>query len=226
MDTTSFDQALAAAALEMASGSSVPATLDRAVALAMETIESCDAVVVSLFEAGSGRTVAASEESVLDAVQEQFELGAGPALTAYADREPVYSGDLSTDPRWPEYGASVAHRVGLWTVYAMPLTVRDKPMGVLAIYSKRTDAFDEEEIAAAQLVAAHAAVALAGSLSQENMSAALASRTLIGQATGIVMERFSLDATSAFAVLRRLSQAENVKLRDIAARVLDTGSLD
>ena len=53
------------------------------------------------------------------------------------------------------------------------------------------------------------------------MNRAVATRTTIGQAQGILMERFDIDADQAFSVLRRYSQAENVPLREVAARLVD-----
>jgi AmiR/NasT family two-component response regulator len=73
-----------------------------------------------------------------------------------------------------------------------------------------------------QTIAALAAVALARSINDEQLASALATRTTIGQAIGIVMERYQLDADDAFSVLRRISSQDNIKLRDLAAHVVAT----
>ncbi len=71
--------------------------------------------------------------------------------------------------------------------------------------------------------AAQAAVALRSAQTEQHLRAAMAARNLIGQAQGILMERFQLTAEQAFAVLSRVSQQSNVKLRDVAQRLIDTG---
>jgi GAF domain-containing protein len=225
MEPIHFDRQLAEAALEMARRPSVPTTVDRAVQLALDVIVTCDAAAVSLFEDNKATTVAASEEAIREVVEQQFRIGAGPSISAYTSREPVYSPALVDDPRWPEYGALMSQHVGLNCAYAVPLAIRDKPVGVLSVFGKKPDAFDEDDRSTAQVIAAHAAVAVAESVGQEQLEAALNSRTVIGQATGVVMERWGLDAAAAFSVLRRLSQTHNVKIRDIAARIVETGQL-
>ncbi len=73
--------------------------------------------------------------------------------------------------------------------------------------------------------ATHVAVALSGALETESLRTALASRTVIGQATGIVMERFDLAPDLAFGVLSRLSQEKNRKIRDLAEELVRTRKL-
>lgn len=86
-------------------------------------------------------------------------------------------------------------------------------------------ALGEGDLAVAEEVAVHARVALAAWDSADDLARGLASRSVIGQAQGILMERFSLDADRAFQVLRRHSQDGNVKLVEVARRVIETGAL-
>lgn len=73
------------------------------------------------------------------------------------------------------------------------------------------------------MLAAHAAAAIVASQEQSHLQAALLTRDRIGQAKGIIMERFGVDDVRAFDMLRQLSQEGNAKLIDIAQRVIDTG---
>ena len=73
------------------------------------------------------------------------------------------------------------------------------------------------------MFAAHAAVALASAQTEEQLRSAIASRTLLGQAQGILMERYRLTPEKSFEVLRRVSQDSNVKVRDVAQRLVETG---
>ena len=112
------------------------------------------------------------------------------------------------------------------SLYALPLTRSGRPLGVLLAFAKTAGAFDEEDQETARILAIHATAQVADAVEHQQLERALSSRTVIGQATGIVMERYGLDSVKAFGVLRRLSQTENVKLRDIAAQVVESGQVD
>jgi len=225
MKPTRFDQKLASAVLEMSQEPALPATLDRVVALIVDLVESCDAAAVLLSEDQSRATVVASDQALQALVEEHLELESAPVWTAFTHQEPVYSADLSVDSRWTAFGEQMSQRLGLHSVYAFPLPRpdrQDQTLAVVVAYGKRIDGFDAEDQTTVGILATHATAALADAVHHQQLKTALNSRTVIGQATGIVMERFGLDAAQAFGVLRRLSQAENVKVRDIAARVVET----
>ena len=61
-----------------------------------------------------------------------------------------------------------------------------------------------------------------GSRQGEQLESALSTRDRIGQAKGIIMERFGVDDVQAFEMLRRLSQDSNTRLIEVAQRVIDT----
>ena len=96
-------------------------------------------------------------------------------------------------------------------------------LGALNLYSLEVGGFDGQDRAAGLMFAAHAAVALRSAQTEEQLRSAIASRTVLGQAQGILMERYKLSAERSFEVLRRVSQDANVKLRDVAQRLVDTG---
>ena len=96
-------------------------------------------------------------------------------------------------------------------------------LGALNLYAPKPRGFDAESRGEGLAFAAQAAVALRSAQNEEHLRAAMATRNLIGQAQGILMERFKLTAEQAFAVLSRISQQSNVKLRDVAQRLIDTG---
>lgn len=225
MKPTTFNQILASAVLEMTSEPSIPATLERVVALVMDSIESCDAAAALLVEDQARVTVVASDESLSDLVAGHVELESAPAWTAYTRQEPVESPDLAVDSRWPALAETMSQRLGIHSLYAVPLTGPARPLGVLVAYGKKADAFGEEDQETVRILATHATAVLVDAVQQQQMQAALSTRTVIGQATGIVMERYGLDDAAAFGVLRRLSQTENQKLRDIAAQVVETGHI-
>ncbi|WP_142063664.1 ANTAR domain-containing protein [Pseudonocardia kunmingensis] len=100
-----------------------------------------------------------------------------------------------------------------------------RELGALNLYSDRVDAFDDESEHVGLLLASHAAVAMAGAQQQENLRAAIATRDLIGQAKGILMERYKVSEDQAFAILVRASQNANRKLRDVAEQLGSSGEL-
>lgn len=225
MKPTTFHQMLASAVLELTSEPSIPTTLDRVVTLVVEVIEACDAAALLVFEDHTRTTVVASDESLRDLVAHHVEREAAPSWTAYTQQEAIYSGNLDLESRWPTMAESMTHRLGIHSLYALPLTGPARPLGVLVAYGKTVDAFDEEDQETVRILATHATTVLADAVAKQQLQTALSSRTVIGQATGIVMERYGLDAAAAFTVLRRLSQSENRKLRDIAAHVVETGQV-
>ena len=99
------------------------------------------------------------------------------------------------------------------------LFVEGDNLGALNLYAATAGAFTKESETVGQIFATHAAVALAGAQQEHQLSTALASRDIIGQAKGIVMERFHIDADHAFALITRLSQEQNIKLHTIATQL-------
>lgn len=108
---------------------------------------------------------------------------------------------------------------------AFQLYVEGDNLGALNLYAGTAGAFDDESEHVGLLFAAHAAIAYAGVRTQFQLQRAIATRELIGQACGILMERYKLSADRAFAVLVRTSQTGNVKLRDVADQLIHTGEL-
>jgi GAF domain-containing protein len=159
---------------------------------------------------------------VLDALQER--LKQGPCMDAVWDHDVVLVDDVGTDPRWPEFAREAAE-VGVGSMMCFQLFVEGDQLGALNVYATRPGAFDEESEEIGQILAGHAAVALAGAEHEEHLRAGMNNRDLIGQAKGVLMERHKLTADQAFGVLARVSQELNRKLIDIAGEVTDTGAI-
>ena len=95
-------------------------------------------------------------------------------------------------------------------------------LGALNLYSRRAGAFTEDDAIDGLALAAHVAVALVSATEIEGLNAAAVNRTVIGQAQGILMERYDIDSERAFSLLRRVSQDSNQRLRWIAAELVRT----
>ena len=102
------------------------------------------------------------------------------------------------------------------------LYTADRTAGALNLFSNHPNVWSNHAETIGTALAAHAAAAILASRHSEELHSALATRDRIGQAKGIIMERYKIDAVQAFAMLRRLSQDSNTRLVDIAERVIDT----
>jgi GAF domain-containing protein len=202
---------------------------ERIVSLAIGTMDSCDAA--GLCSVGDLRTPTAPTTLMaqLDALQTQ--LAQGPCSEALGGLDSVYVPDLLDDHRWPLFSPEAA-RLGVRSALAYRLAVKGETLGVLQLYAHLPSAFNAHERAQGLIFAAYAALALAQARAQEsdesrieNLQNALASRDVIGQAQGILMERERITADQAFQLLRHSSQHLNRKLRTIAQDIVDTGTI-
>lgn len=218
-----FRDELAVAAREMQDDDSPKEAMQHAVTIATQIIPGCDAAGVCVVYRGDRIDTHATSTNDLRQIDElQHELDEGPCLDALRQDHTVVSSDLSTDDRWPLWGPQVVERLGLRSSVSYRLYSNDKDLGALNLYAKEVSGFSVEDIHDGLALAAHVGVALAAAQEVEQLEKALGGRTVIGQATGILMERFDLDSDRAFSVLSRMSQQKNVKLREIAEQIVTT----
>ena len=162
----------------------------------------------------------------------QLMAGEGPCVEAWRTASQVSSGDVRTDPRWPRLSRYLAD-AGVRSAVAAPLVNEGGPFGVLSFYAESDGLDDEVAREAAVLLAATATTVLEEvSMRCElekvagNLRTALDSRATIDQAKGIVMARHGCDPDEAFRILVKISSNSNVKLREIAARLVAETSVD
>jgi len=158
----------------------------------------------------------------VDAVQS--EVGEGPCLDAVFEHQTVCVPDLRSEERWPRF-AKRASEIGAASMLSFQLYVEGDNLGALNLYSRRPNAFTDESEHVGLLFASHAAIAFSDARKVEQLQGGLLTRDLIGQAKGILMERFKIPADRAFTVLVRASQHSNRKLRDVAEQLATTGVL-
>jgi GAF domain-containing protein len=171
-------------------------------------------------------TVACTEPraSVVDLVQ--YRHRSGPCVDALEDGREVLSEEVSEDDRWGEFRWHALAN-GIRSLLSTPVTVRGGTVAAFTLYAPTVRAFGHEKRAAAAAFAEAAATAIALALRlaeqeqlTEQLQRALVSRSVIGQALGIIMSGRKIDADEAFDVLRSASQEQNVKVREIAARLV------
>ncbi|MFW7415875.1 GAF and ANTAR domain-containing protein [Demequina sp. SO4-18] len=201
------------------------ATLDEIVRTAVAMIPGADEGSISLV---IGRRTVWSEGAtgtlprVVDALHE--DTGEGPCMDAAYHQETIRVRDMSTETRWPLF-ASRAADAGARGMLALQLFVSGDDLGSLNLYSYEANAFGDASEDIGLLFASHAAIAYASVRRQAQLTAAVSSRLVIGQAQDVLIQRYGMDEGRAFQVLVRASQQANVKLREIAQQTVDAREL-
>ena len=199
----------------------VTETVDMVVRFALDALDCSHAGVIFSDRKGRADIAAVTDPVLVNIYLDQVETGDGPLASALTGQQTVLIRDTGTDRRWPVWAARVRD-LGVASVLDVPMNVSTGTIGVLGLYSSRVDAFDADDEAVAQILARHAAVALANARHEQALTRAVDARKLVGQAMGILMERYDLDGDQAFAVLRRFSQDTNTKLYLIAQELIET----
>ena len=151
---------------------------------------------------------------VPDEIQERYR--EGPCLTAAWEERTVHVPDLARDERFPNYRRDALEQTPIRSIMAFQLFIADETIGAINVYAEKPNSFGAESREIGLIFAAHSSVAWNSARRDEQFKQALASRDIIGQAKGMIMERYSVDAVQAFALLRKLSQDSNVPLIEIA----------
>ena len=156
-----------------------------------------------------------TSRSVAELDQLQSDLNQGPCLTALREYHTVHIDDMRTETRWPDFGREALQR-GTRSMLSFQLFVRSENLGALNLYSDEPGAFSEDSFLIGEILAQHAAVAMIGAAAETQFENALATRDVIGQAKGMLMQRDNLTGLQAFSLLTRASQQTNIKLVDVA----------
>ncbi|KXF48886.1 histidine kinase [Rhodococcus sp. SC4] len=210
---------------ELARSLSGPRTLDerlRAVTAAVVELMPHETCAGILLISGGNKfeTVAPTSELLRKLDHAQQQLGQGPCVAAALNNLVVRSEDLRSESRWPQFAAAAVD-VGILSSMSFQLYTSEGKMGALNLFAFSPNAFGPNEEAAGEVLAAHAALALTAVRTEEQLRSAVASRDVIGQAKGMLMERFDIDAIRAFELLSRLSQETNTRLSVIAQRITE-----
>jgi len=180
------------------------------------------AAIARVSKHGSVTTAVATSNAMAEIHRLHDVCTQGPVLSAVDGKRTVRVDDLSTESRWPWF-AVLASTTGIRSLLVLQLFVRETVFGTLTIGAAPAHAFDSEGEDIAIMLAAHSALALAGGEREGNLRIALASRDVIGQAKGILMERHQIGEAAAFQLMIRASQESNRKLTAIAAMVTSSG---
>ncbi len=220
-DEQGLAEVLAEVARVLVSEDDLSSTLDKITELAVGAVDGADHCGITRIEGRKVETPAASDDvpEQVDAIQ--YDTGQGPCLDAIREHEVFESGDISAEDRWPAFARRAAGETGVRSMLSFRLFVEGDTMGALNLYSREVDAFSDDDRHTGSLFAAHAAVAMANAEEIDNLKRAVETRDVIGTAKGMLMARTDITDEEAFDILRRASQRTNVKLREIAERIVN-----
>ncbi|MFF4762666.1 GAF and ANTAR domain-containing protein [Streptomyces sp. NPDC001292] len=213
-------EALTTAAQQLHDTATPHSTMQTAVRLAVRLLPGAEHAGISVLERGSGRRAAAWTDEVVRTAEGS---GGGGDPEPYWDHlwhAPVVR---MADSEADDGGASLAG-LGLRSALALRLRADKRRLTLLTVYARKPGVFDDAATRVGRLFTAHVSLALDSVTVREQLTEAMRTRDLIGQATGILMERLNIDAAEAFDSLVRASQRENVKLRDLARRIVDANN--
>jgi hypothetical protein len=199
--------------------------LDDLVAAAVDQIPGVDEGSISIVLAHkdvSSQSPSSELPRRVDALQ--TETGEGPCLDAVYREKTVRVPDMASETRWPKFARRAAE-AGAGSMLSFQLWVEGDNLGALNLYGHEPHAFTEESEHVGLLFVSHAAVAMAGAQKVDQLEEGMATRDLIGQAKGVLIERYKISGQVAFALLVRASQQRHVKLRELAAELVETGEV-
>jgi hypothetical protein len=210
---------------------SEPRSLNQLVTQAARQVPACSGAAAVLWREGEPGALAASHPSLPELVEVQVSCGRGPVLDALSGDEPVGCPDTLDEPRWPEY-AGAALRQGVRC--SLTLAHWSGPEAVcLSLFGARPRVLGPDSFAAARRLVAYggAVLGMAAEYGEAQRAAwqlrdGAESRAVVDQAKGILMHALGCSAEEALARMRQISQARNLKVTDVAARVIDSRGAD
>ena len=196
--------------------------------LGVAALDGWDAAATSIVEEDRVATFGLTDDRIVDVDQKQYDKESGPCVDALKTGELQYWAGAESDLRWTEFAAA-AKAAGIRSVLSFPLRIAESSVGAINFYSSKLDALTDGQREEGWVFASQAAVSLANikdfiatRQQAEQLQEGLQTRTLIGQATGLLMAQHGLTSGEAFQKLVRASQNANVKLHDIASRYVES----
>ncbi|GAA2032563.1 GAF and ANTAR domain-containing protein [Terrabacter terrae] len=210
-------------------GPESPVSPARLVEVASRMVPHAQHAAVTLLREHSRPTTVAATDELPGAVDRlQYETREGPCLEASEGHRVVVSGDLSAEPRWPAFSGRCASELGVHSILSVMLSLSGGDRAALNLYASEVHAYGDDDVAVGAMLAPFVALSVEQSLHRkdvDNLEQALATSRQIGTAVGILMSQYRLSDDQAFALLRKVSQNMNRKLRDVAEEVTYSGEL-
>ncbi len=192
---------------------------------AVALIPGCDhASVTTLRSSGELVTEGASDDVARTIDDCEREAGEGPCLNAILSDAYQHDPDLTGGSTWPKLTELVLERTPVRGMIGYRLLVEGRKGAALDVFSDRPDALTGHSADVGVIVASFASVALAGSAHNdraENLQKGLSSNREIGKAIGLLMAVNEINDEQAFEMLKTASSQLNIKLAELARRVVD-----
>jgi ANTAR domain len=180
-----------------------------------------------LWRDGEPAAVAASHPSLPELIDVQVRSGSGPLLDALSAGEPAACPDTLEELRWPEYAAA-ALRQGVRCSLSLAHQTGGEAV-CLSVFGARRRTLGPDSIIVAERLLAFggAAVGVASEYGEARRTAwqlrdAAHSRAVVDQAKGVLMHALGCSAEEALQRMRQVSQARNMKVTDVATRIIDS----
>lgn len=213
-DFVQLSQALATAANE-------DGRMKIAVEAVVSLVEHCDHAGLTLNQKGELITRASSDDLVALADRLQTDLGEGPCLEVGRGHTTIVSVNLAAESRWPRWAPRVHNDLRVDSLISLLVHTEDRSFGALSLYARHRH-FDADDVCLAQALAEHMSVVMAAKKEIDDLGLAVHSRNVIGQAQGVLMERYDITSNQAFDYLRRLSSHSNRKIITLATEIVTT----
>ena len=204
-------------------------TLHRIAELAKQTLDGVEDVSLTVIEGGRARSVVFTGPLAVHLDERQYEAGFGPCLDAAMSGQSIVVDSRQDHGPYREF-ARVARRAGVRHIVSVGMPLDQRSIGGLNIYRTADTPFASTLLEHAHVFASHAAVAVANITNHAkavneatHLRRAMESRAVIEHAKGMIMARDKCTADEAFDMLTRISQQQNVKLRDLAQVIVDAG---
>ncbi len=199
--------------------------LQKLVQITCDALPEADEVSLTLVRGERPFTAAHTGPLGLAADELQYERGYGPCIDAGVSGTVLFTPDMRKESRWPDYAANVVP-LGVLASLSVPLPVQTDVVGALNCYAARPTSWRHSAVAVS--LASYVAIAVGNAYTHseaaryaEDMEAAMANRSVIEQAKGVIMAQNRCDPDTAFTILRKASMGRNVKLRVLAASIVE-----
>lgn len=217
-----LSRAFADVARELVAYEDLDGVLGAVCRLAVSLVDGAEEAGVSVLQKRQITTHGATGELPELVDRLQYESGEGPCVEAIREEDPVVVGDLAAETRWPSF-REAASGTGVRSMLAFRLWADNRLLGALNLYARQPGALAEGTgaVEVGAVFAGHAAAAILAAERSANLGEALANRSTISMAVGLLMGRQNVSEQEAFDMLKRASQRTNVKLRHLARQLTE-----
>jgi GAF domain-containing protein len=202
-------------------------TLTRVANLTVQAVPPAELAGLTMMVEGRVQTAIFTDKAAPEIDQAQYVTGEGPCLDAFREGRVKRIDSTLQEGPWQAFRDAAADH-GVRSTLSLPLIAAGAPVGAMNLYSFKERAFGEAEVELATVFASQAAIVLANAQAYSDarelssgLSEAMKHRSVIEQAKGVLMAAQGADEDTAFQLLVSASQRENVKLRDVAQRIMN-----